>query len=511
MHNFLSSIWLIPLVPLLASAWIAMGYIFKFNRGEAGEAQTSRTALTASFISLLLILIQDGFALVYGAPGQIRFSPWLTSGDYTAFISFRLDTLGLIMSTLVAFISFLIIKFSVNYMHREKGYQRYFIIITLFNSAMIILMMAGNAVMALLGWKLAGVSSYLLIAYSFERSNATANANQAFITNRIGDAGFILGIILSYIWLGSVEWNDILAPDNQLSHMQTGFIIMGFLLAGLVKSAAVPFSPWITKALEGPTPSSAVFYGSLMVHAGLYIIIRLEPLISQDPIILPLIFIFGLTTFAYGCLSGLVQSDVKSVLMFSVISQVGVILMLCGLGWFYVATVYLVAHAIWRAYQFLLAPSHMHLMSRPTRPVTQFIQANNLLFTASLQRFWLDHLSDWIFTRPSQRLARDARNFDENVVNKIVGVPSQASSISSLNQLETTSTVGIAQGIVGSSMQWLASIFGWFEDQLVLKTGSDGLMKTLRHLGAYVSQIEALLNQPRYLLLLVIATFVVIL
>ena len=238
------------------------------------------------------------------------------------------------MTTLVAFISFLIIKFSINYMHRENGFQRYFIIITLFNSAMIFLMMAGNAVMALLGWKLAGISSFLLIAYSFERDNATANANQALITNRIGDAGFILGIILSYIWLGGVEWSDILKPDNGLSHLQTGFIIISFFLASLVKSAAVPFSPWITKALEGPTPSSAIFYGSLMVHAGIYLIIRLEPLILQDSAILPLIFTMGLVTMSYAFLTGLVQTDVKSTLIFSVISQVGIMLMLCGLALF---------------------------------------------------------------------------------------------------------------------------------------------------------------------------------
>lgn len=511
MHSLLNTVWLIPIVPLLACLWIALGYIFKFNRGESGEQQTSRTALTASGISLLLILIQDAFAIAYNAPGQIRFSPWLTSGDYTVFISFRLDELGLIMTTLVAFISFLTIKFSVNYMHREKGYQRYFLIMCLFNSAMIILTMSGSAMMALLGWKFAGVSSYLLIGYAYTRDNATANANQAFITNRIGDAGFILGIILSFFWLGGVEWTDILQENNDISPMQIGFIVCSFLLAAMVKSACVPFSPWITKALEGPTPSSAIFYGSLMVHAGLYLIIRLEPLILQNPALLPLLFTIGLIGLIYGYLSGLVQTDVKSMLVFSVISQVGIMFMLCGMGWFYIATIYLVLHAIWRAYQFLLAPSHMHLMSRPTRPVSRMIQLSPFLFTASMQRFWLDHISDWVISKPMHRMARDARNFDEKVVNKIVGISGHANSISSLNQLETINMIGKAQGVVGSSMQWLASIFGWFEDQLVLKTGSDGLMKMLRHLGVYVSQIENLLSQPRYLLLLIVITFVVVL
>ena len=511
MHNFLSTIWLIPLVPLLASVWIATGYIFKFNRGEAGEKQTSQTALTASSISLILILIQDVYALLYGVPGQIVFAPWLVSGDYSVFISFRLDELGLIMSTLVAFISFLTIKFSINYMHREKGYQRFFLIMCLFNSALLILMMAGNAIIALIGWKFAGVSSYLLIGYAFDRTDATKNANQAFITNRIGDAGFILAISLSFFWLGGIEWTDILKQDNNLTNLQTGLIVFGFLLAAMVKSAAVPFSPWITKALEGPTPSSASFYGSLMVHAGIYLLIRIEPLIIQDPAILPLIFMAGLATFGYGFFSGLVQTDVKSVLVFSVISQIGILLMLCGLGWFYIATIYLVLHSLWRAYQFLLAPSHMHLLSKPTRPFTKFLSRSNWLNTASIQRFWLDNIANWLFTKPTQRLSRDARNFDEKVVNKIVGLPGQASSISSLDELETKNTIGKAQGIAGSSMQWLASIFGWFEEHLVLQTGGSGMMKLIHHLGFYVLQIELLLSQPRYLLILIVSTFVVIL
>lgn len=510
MHDLINYTWLIPLLPLLAAGWIAIGYLFKFNRGESSELQTSRTAISASFISLLLLLLLDAYALFNGTPGQLKLGSWMKSGHYQVFISFTLDTLGLVMTTLMALISFLVIKFSINYLHREAGYQRFFIILCIFNSAMILITLAGNALLMLVGWKLAAISSYLLIAYAPDRSTATTNANQAFITNRIGDGGFILAIALSFLWLGGVEWPDILLHKNDLSSLHIGLITGGFLLAAMVKSALFPFTTWITKALEGPTPSSAVFYGSLMVHAGIYLIIRLQPLFMMDGVLLPLLILVGLLTFLYGFLCGLVQTDVKSSLIFSVISQVGLMLILCGLGFFELASVYLVLHAAWRAYQFLHAPSFMHMMIHPTRKV-KLLHKWSWLYTASLQRFWLENLGNWIVVNPTQNLSREARSFDEKVMNKIVGLPGQASSLSSLDQLETESTIGKGRGLAGRLMEWTANILGWFEEHLVLHGGDKGISNVIQRMGAYVLKIEILLSKPRYLVILILATFMVIL
>ena len=507
MHSILSNAWLIPLLPLLAAAWIALGYIFNFNRGESGEAQTSRTAITAITLSLLLVLFLDGVALLYGAPGQIRFMPWLESGDYRVLISFTLDTLGLVMATLVALIALLTIRFSVNYMHREEGYQRFFMILCLFTSAMLLIVMAGNAVLTFIGWELAGVSSYLLIAYAYQRDTATQNANYAFITNRVGDAAFIIAIAFSFIWLGSVEWSDILRDKFGLSSLHYGLIAGCFLIAALAKSALLPFSPWIARALEGPTPSSAIFYGSLMVHTGIYLVIRLEPMFMLDTALLPLLAIIGALTFAYGYLVGMVQSDVKSSLIFSVTSQVGLMLFLCGIGLFDIAATYMVLHAIYRAYQFLHAPAHMHLMTRPTREVSPLLQRFPRLYNACLQRFWLDNLFSWLIIKPTQDLSRDVRQFDEKVVTRAIGLPAQANAIAHMQQ----NRIGTGQGLAGKLMQWLASVLGWFEEHLVLKTGGSGLMKMIHHLGGYMLNVEQLLSQPKYLLILIIATFVVIL
>lgn len=509
MHNLLANLWLVPVLPWFAALWIALGYVLGFNRGEAGEKDTARTSLTAISLSLLLMLALDALALMYGTPGQIRLGSWLHSGDYQVAVSFGLDVLGLSLGTLVALVCLLVMKFSVNYLHREAGFQRFFISLNVFAGGMLLLVLAGNAVFTFIGWELAGVSSYLLIGYMHQRDTATANASQAIITNRIGDAAFVLGIALSFIWVGSVEWTAI--NDNHLSLLHTSLIALSLLVAAMAKSAMVPFSPWIARALEGPTPSSAVFYGSLMVHAGVYLLIRLEPLFMQDPALLPLLIVIGLLTFAYGYLAGLVQTDVKSALMFSVTSQVGLMVFLCGIGLFDVAAVYLVLHALFRAWQFLISPSFMHNTSAPPRPVTGWLARRHWLYTAALQGFWLNHLGRWLLVRPAQGLGRDARNFDENVIHRIAGLPAQASNESSLTDRRKTPRIGTGRGMAGKFMQWLAAMFGWFEEHLVLKGGGESLTALLHYLGGYMAKIETLLAQPRYLLLLVLATFIVIL
>lgn len=512
-------VWLIPLLPILAAALIGVTYVFAGNRGEVGEKLTSRIALGAAALTLLLQLAIDIQAWMGTIPGQINMGTWLSSGDYRLEISFTLDTLGLVMSTLVALLSLLTIKFSINYMHREAGFQRFFMILSLFMGAMLLIVMGGSVAMVFIGWELAGVSSFLLIGYSLDRDNATSNANRAFITNRIGDAGFILGIFLTFTWLGDIDWASIAAGAEKLETLSAGVLAAGFLLAALVKSAQVPFSPWIARALEGPTPSSAIFYGSLMVHAGVYLLIRLEPVFQQAPAVMVLLAVFGAVTALYGWLVGMVQTDVKSSLMFSTTAQVGLMFFECGLGLFELAAWHMSLHAIWRAYQFLHAPALMHMVNGSARPAPRWLTRSRRLYTAALQRFWLDQLAEWLLIRPTRNLSRDTRNFDEQVVSRVVGLPGQVNAISSLAQWEqrkqgyisVEGEIGRGRGALGRLMEWLASLLNWFEERLVLQTGGGGLGNLIRTLGGYVKQIEELLAQPRYLLLLIMATFVVIL
>jgi len=501
----------------LAAAWIGIGVLVGRNTGEAGEPGTVHIAQSASVLALLAVSLLDLTAIFSRAPEQIRLGTWLASGEIEAAISFTLDPFGLSLATLVALICLLVTQFSINYLHREPGFQRFFMILCLFSGAMLLIVTAGNALLAFVGWELAGVSSYLLIAYSWERNRAAENATRAFVTNRIGDAGFLLAIFLCLSWIGSLEWPDVAAGAARLERLNAGLILLAFLAPALAKSGQIPFSGWIARALEGPTPSSAVFYGSLMVHAGVYLLIRLEPLFQQAPSLLPLVALLGLATALYGWLSGLTQTDVKSSLMFATTTQVGLMFLECGLGWFDLAAWHLVLHAIWRAYQFLHAPALMHLTNRPARPVPSWLRKRTRLFTAALQRFWLDPASDWLLVCPTERLARDIQAFDDEVLNRLVGLPDQESALSSLVEWEErkggepATITAHARGLLGSVLAWLANLLYWFEERMVLQGGGEGLHKGLQFLGSYLLQIEELLSRPRYLLLLIMATLVVIL
>ncbi len=509
---------LIPLLPLLAALWIAIGFIFSWNRGESGEKQTSAVALGAISLSFLLILALDVFALVKGLPSAtISLGEWLSSGEYHINISFIMDYKSLVMATLVGFITLIVTKFSVNYLHREAGFQRFFMMLSVFNAAMFLMTLSGNAILTFIGWELAGVSSYLLIAYSWHRDVATTNATRAFVTNRIGDAGFILAIAFSFFWLGTVDWIEMGSMITSKIHI--GIILFGFMIAAFAKSAQFPFSAWITRALEGPTPSSAVFYGSLMVHAGVYLLIRTESLLIQAPALMVFIILTGLVTIVYAYIVGLVQTDVKSSFMFSTLAQVGLMMVWIGLGWFELALGHIVAHAVWRAYQFLHAPSFMQQVTSPAAPVPQWLNQKTWLYTAALQRFWLDGIADWMLTKPTRALANEVQVFDEQVVDRITGIPSNTTMLNTLSHWEAqqqgkftvSSDVGKGRGIFGKSLELFAGSLQVLEERFILKGSGEGLMKAVNFLGNYLVRIDKLLTQPRYVLVLIMATFVVVL
>lgn len=505
--------WLIPLLPLLAAAGIALRILGGQDKGDLAESPSARIAIYCTSAALLLLLALDAMAYAVGAPGQVHSGVWFESGDVMLPISFTLDALSLSFATLVAFIATLALIFSRSYLHREIGFHRFFLGMSLFIAGMLLIVLSGNVVMTFVGWELAGVSSWMLIGYAYDRSTATANALRAIITNRFGDAGFILSISLSLIWLGSVEWTELLR-DDQLGTLSAGLLSLGFVAAALAKSAQVPFSPWIARALEGPTPSSAIFYGSLMVHAGVYLLVRMEPLLRQAPALMSLIAVLGLLTALYGYFSGLTQTDVKSALMFATTTQVGLMFFACGVGWFTLAAWHMGLHAAWRAFQFLTSPSYMHLIDGATRAAPAWLCNRQPLYTAALQRFWLEPLGDWLLVRPIHQMARDVRNLDDNVVSRLVGLPESAGVpaflSASCEEMDRDQVVQ-GSGLAGSLLEWVALKLHHFESRLLLQDGDSRLNRMLKRIGAYLLAAEGLLSQPRYLLLLIMATLVVIL
>lgn len=511
---------MIPVFPVLAAVWIAESIVSGRVVGEAAERWTGRVALLAATASLLALLVLDGIALFQFAPGHTLITQWLLSGSVQVNVSFMLDTLGLGVATLFAILNLLTLRFSINYLHREAGFQRFFLILSLFNTAMMLITLSGNLVMTFAGWELAGVSSYLLIAYAYDRKAASKNASRAFITNRIGDVGFLFAIGLLFLTVGTVEWIDVFALSATVDRFVLDLIVLGLAIAALAKSAQFPFVSWIARALEGPTPSSAVFYGAVMVHAGVFLMIRLEPLLVQVPVVMGLLLVLGFLTVIYGYIGGLVQTDIKSSLMFATTAQTGLMFIEIGLGWFDLAAWHLVIHAAWRAYQFLHAPALMHLTARSTaRPVPKIFARSRRLYLAAIQRFWLDHLIDWMLVRPVEALSRDLQEFERRVVHRFVGMPKRSSAISSVAHWEAhtkgmsnvESNVGRGVGVLGGIMESVARILHSFEEKMVLQSGGSRMMDTMRSVGSALQKIEELLSQPRYLLLIIIGTFLVIL
>jgi NADH:ubiquinone oxidoreductase subunit 2 (subunit N) len=511
---------LVPGLPLLAACWIACGTLFGWSRGEEGERGTVFAAQLAGFLSLLLLLVLDvAFALGDGAARQLVLFPWLHSGMYMAYVSFTLDGLSLSVATVIALITLLVTRFSVNYLHREAGFQRFFMVLALFAAAMQLITLAGSAVLAFVGWELAGASSYLLIGYNWQSKTATNNATRAFVTNRLGDAGFMLGMFMAFTWFRSTEWNVLLAPSSGVPSLMIGITALGFMAAALVKSAQFPFSAWITRALEGPTPSSTVFYGAVMVHAGIYLLLRIHPLLEQVPALQYLLMLVGILTILYGWLGGMVQTDIKTSLLFSTLGQTGLMLVEISVGWYMLALLHLLFHAVWRAYQFLHSPSfalHVDWQAAPKAPA--WLGRCHWLHVAALQRFWLDPLTDWLLVKPTQALSQETQVFDGQILDKLSGTPIYHSGISSLAEMQALqqgtlrleSSIGVGSGLFGKLMQWAAEQLEWLEQRLLLQQDGGKAKETLEVLGRYLDRIDRLLTQPRYLVLLVAVTLVVI-
>lgn len=273
--------------------------------------------------------------------------------------------------------------------------------------------------------------------------------------------------------------------------------------------------------MEGPTPSSAAFYGAVMVHAGVYLIILLEPLISQTPLVMALLVFSGSTTALYSYFVGLTQTDVKSSLVFATSGQLGLMFLECGLGYWQLASWHLCAHAIVRCYLVLTAPSLMYnVRDNPIKPVTPVLANNRWLFVASLQRFWVEQITDWALVKPVRRLAHDLSYFDDAIVDRLMGIPAPAiSAVSTLAQLEERTfgarlnngggSFAKGTGLVSTLAAWIAGLVHWFEDRLVLQGISKDVLHFGREIGHLANKFETLILRPRYLVLLVFITLLV--
>jgi NADH:ubiquinone oxidoreductase subunit 5 (subunit L)/multisubunit Na+/H+ antiporter MnhA subunit len=512
---------LIPLIPFFAVVIIGIGNWLGWIADEKSEAFTAMVANWAITMACLLALVLLGADGLGKNSGAFTAGNWLASDTFKISFSFLTSGFNAQLAAVFSILIMITARFSVNYMHREPGFHRFFGIICLFASAVFLIVLSGNMAGTFLGWELAGLSSYLLIAYAYDRPVASTNATRVFVTNRIGDAGFILGIGLCYAWLESTNWRDLNASVVDLSKGEAAALGLCFTIAALVKSAQLPFTPWLARSMEGPTPSSAVFYGAVMIHSGVYLIILLQPIVDNTPLVQGMLVLFGSATAIYGFFTGLTQTDVKSSMVYATAAQLGLMFIECGLGFWHLASWHLCAHAIVRGYLMLVAPSFMqNVKDNPVKPVLPMLAKSRRLFTASIQRFWIEQINDWALVRPVQKLAHDLSYFDDFILDKLMGVPVPAlNAVSTLAQLEENELAAdIAfnvkncvhqTGFIGLIMGWLTDRVHWFEDRLVLQGISRDALHIGRNFGHLAHHFELIILRPRYLVLFVMITLLV--
>jgi NADH:ubiquinone oxidoreductase subunit 5 (subunit L)/multisubunit Na+/H+ antiporter MnhA subunit len=512
---------LIPLAPLAAAVLIGGGQLFGWLTGEENEQTTSELANWAMMLSCLLalvLLVANAFGKTIGA---FDIGRWLTSDTLTIHISFITTGFNVQLAALFALLLAIVSNFSTNYLHREAGFHRFFFILSLFAFAMLLLVLSGNAVGTLVGWELAGLCSYWLISYAYQRPIAVTNATRVLVTNHIGDASLILAIGLSYAWAGTLTWRDFNIAIAELPPSQITGLALCFAVAAFAKSAQLPFTPWLARAMEGPTPSSAIFYGAVMIHAGVYLVCLLRPLFEHSFFVMAILVMVGLLTAVYSFIVGLTQTDVKSSLVYAITGQLGLMFLECGLGFWTLAKWHLCAHAIVRAYQLLTAPNLMHaLHNHPIHTVSSKLGAQRWLYTAALQRFWLEQSTDWALVKPIRRLARDLCYFDDQIIDRLLGSPNPALQRMSALMLMEESKIGsrlnnnadefaLGSGLAGKLTEWTANISHWFEQRFVLQGVSHGSLRYGRALGHWANKVERLVLRPRYLVLFVFITMLV--
>ena len=364
--------------------------------------------------------------VVYGMTGTttqlLSYGAWSASHEGIA-IEFLVDRLSLAFATLSTAIAGVVSAFSNRYLHREPGYNRYFVLLAMFVTGMLLVALAGNVAVLFIGWELVGLSSALLVAFFHERPAAVSNAFRVVSVYRISDAAMLSAAVL----LRHVAGTDSLAllfggasaSTGALTTTNATIIAILLIVAVAGKSALLPFSSWLPRAMEGPTPSSAVYYGALSIHAGCFLLLRAAPLLEQAPAARLLAGCLGAATALFAGTTTRVQSDVKSSLAYASLTQVGLIVVEITLGWYTVAFVHLVGHACFRLLQFLSAPNVLHdlhgiekaIGSQPAAEGGPFelIRSQRVrqrLFLIALERGFLDSFLDRFVVEPFARLAR---------------------------------------------------------------------------------------------------------
>ena len=348
--------WLIPVFPVIG---VLINGFFGKNVGE-------KAGPIASVMAGLSFLVVLGIAaeMIFGAGGShtVPLWTWVEAGSLSVSMSFLIDPLSTIMLLVVSGVGFLVHVYAVGYMHGDPGYPRFFTYLNLFMLSMFLLVLGDNYLVMFVGWEGVGLCSYLLIGFWYEKQSASDAGKKAFIVNRLGDAGFLLGMFLIWTLTGSLTYTEVFKAAPEMSAAAASAVGLLLFVGAIGKSAQIPLYVWLPDAMEGPTPVSALIHAVTMVAAGVYMVARTSPIYVMGPDAMSVIAVVGALTGLFAASIGLVQNDIKRVLAYSTVSQLGFMFMALGVGAFTAGIFHLMTHAFFKGLLFLGSGSVIHAL-----------------------------------------------------------------------------------------------------------------------------------------------------
>ncbi len=404
-----------------APAWPAIACLLIGILSQRRQAARESTVVSISQIALWISFISQIAATIayfaqHAQPVDLHLGYFYRAGDYGFELRFLLDDTSLPISLVASLLLLATSRFSAHYLHRERGFNRFFALMLVFSCGIQLTVLAGSYDLLFAGWELVGLTSVLLVGFFQKRPGPVRAAMRVWVTYRLCDVGLLIAPILLHLAIHSSAFVDIqraAALPGESQALPATAAALFLLLAAMGKSAQFPVGGWLPRAMEGPTASSAVFYGGLSVHAGVYLLLRSAPLFDQAPLAKLLLIAIGGVTAVMAMLSGQVSGDAKSGLAYATISQVGLMFVECGLGMYRLATVHLIAHAVLRYYQFLRIPSALQdaLEQRAalgTQPAPQgktrferlTLPLRMVIYRLAIERFEVENALDRFIARP---------------------------------------------------------------------------------------------------------------
>lgn len=409
--------------PLLSAVGVGLGLVL--TKDWLSERVVSRVIRVGLGISVLASIGAIAAYFGIGSPpvrGEVNYGNWLTVGDYEIPLTLLVDKGALAFSLLASVLTLLVARFSRTYLHKEPGFNRFFLLIGIFAAGTQLVAFAGALDLFFAGWELIGISSALFIGFFHERDEPVRSSVRAFATYRLCDMGLLISIVTVHELLGSTKLSALGAAGS-LPAWESSAIAGLLLLAAMGKSAQLPFSGWLPRAMEGPTPSSALFYGGVSIHAGLYLLLRVSSVIEVAPYVAAFGVFIGVATALYASAVARIHTDAKGALAHATLAQIGLILAEICLGLTTLALVHLSFHAMLRVYQYLRAPNmihdahtygHGHHQAGRSFLMRLAPQLGERVYAAALHRWRLDERIDAAIA-PALTLARLLDRVDHRV------------------------------------------------------------------------------------------------